>query len=66
MPGPAAGRGGAIGIGLEETLVDLYGAIKRLEDAGVLPEVTGRQRGKLYGYDEYLAILNEAATDPPR
>jgi cell filamentation protein, protein adenylyltransferase len=43
----------------------VYGAIKRLEEAGILREATGRQRGKLYVYDEYLARLNEGTTEPP-
>jgi Fic family protein len=43
----------------------VYGAVRRLEDSGILREVTGRQRGKLYVYDEYLARLNEGTTDPP-
>lgn len=42
----------------------VYGAINRLEEAGILREVTGRQRGKLYVYDEYLAILNEGTAEP--
>ena len=40
-------------------------AISRLEQAGILQEATGRQRGKLYVYDEYLTILNEG-TEPIR
>jgi Fic family protein len=43
----------------------VYGAVNRLEEAGILREVTGRQRGKLYVYDEYLARLNEGTTEPP-
>lgn len=42
----------------------VYAAIKRLEDIGILREVTGRQRGKLYVYDEYLALLNEGTVEP--
>jgi Fic family protein len=41
----------------------VYAAIERLEKAGILREATGRQRGKLYVYDEYLTILNEG-TEP--
>lgn len=44
----------------------VYAAVRRLEAAGVLREVTGRQRGKLYVYDEYLNRLNEGTTEPPR
>lgn len=43
----------------------VYAAVRRLEEAGILREVTGRQRGKLYVYDEYLARLNEGTTEPP-
>ncbi len=42
----------------------VYNAVSRLEEAGILREVTGRQRGKLYVYDEYLARLNEGTTEP--
>jgi Fic family protein len=42
----------------------VYAAVKRLEEVGILREVTGRQRGKLYVYDEYLARLNEGTTEP--
>lgn len=40
--------------------------VKRLEEAGILVEVTGRQRGRLYAYDEYLKLLNEGTTEPAR
>lgn len=42
----------------------VYAAVNRLEEAGILREVTGRQRGKLYVYDEYLGRLNEGTTEP--
>jgi Fic family protein len=38
--------------------------VRRLEDAGILREVTGRQRGRLYAYGQYLALLNEGTTEP--
>jgi Fic family protein len=41
----------------------VYAAIERLESVGILREVTGRRRGKLFVYDEYLTILNEG-TEP--
>lgn len=41
----------------------LYSYVRK--EAGILREVTGRQRGKLYVYDEYLARLNEGTTEPP-
>jgi len=37
----------------------VYAALDRLERAGILREATGRQRGKLYVYDQYLALLKE-------
>ncbi|MFL5899554.1 MAG: hypothetical protein ACJ76D_14050 [Solirubrobacterales bacterium] len=40
----------------------VYGAFNRLEEAGILREVSGRRRGKLYVYDEYLERLNEGTT----
>lgn len=48
---------------LKMTGPPVYAAIDRLESAGILREATGRQRGKLYVYDEYLMILNEG-TEP--
>jgi Fic family protein len=47
------------------TAPPIYAAIGRLEEIGILREVTGRQRGKLYAYDEYLALLNEGTAEPP-
>jgi Fic family protein len=41
----------------------IYAALRRLEDGGILREITGRQRGRVYVYDEYLALLN-AGTEP--
>jgi Fic family protein len=38
--------------------------VRRLEEAGILREVTGRQRGRVYVYDEYLKLLNEGTTQP--
>jgi Fic family protein len=34
-------------------------AIAMLEDAGVLREITGRQRDRAYAYEAYLAVLAE-------
>jgi hypothetical protein len=49
---------------LELSAPPVYSAVGRLEEAGILREVTGRRRGKLYVYDEYLARLNEGTTEP--
>jgi Fic family protein len=32
--------------------------LRRLEEAGILSEITGRRRGTVYVYDRYLALLN--------
>ncbi len=37
----------------------IYAAFRRLEELGVLTETTGRQRGKVWAYGNYLDILNE-------
>ena len=39
-------------------------AIQHLETLGVAREATGRSRGRLYVYDEYLAILSEGTERP--
>lgn len=44
---------------LELSEPPVYAAISRLEEAGILREVTGRARGKTYVYGEYMDILNE-------
>ncbi|MCW3012695.1 MAG: filamentation induced by cAMP protein Fic [Solirubrobacterales bacterium] len=48
-------------VGVATGLTDppIYAAFRRLEDLGVLTETTGRQRGKVWAYAEYLSILNE-------
>jgi Fic family protein len=43
----------------------VYSAVNRLEGLGILREISGRQRGKLYAYDEYLSRLSEGTTEPP-
>lgn len=37
----------------------VYGGVRRLEQLGILREITGRRRDRLYVYDEYLQLLNE-------
>ena len=38
-------------------------AIRKLESIGLLRELTGGRRGRLYAYDKYLKILSEG-TEP--
>ncbi|HEX5926674.1 MAG TPA: Fic family protein [Baekduia sp.] len=46
------------------TAPPVYGAIRRLEEAGILHEATGKRRNRVYVYTEYLALLN-AGTERP-
>jgi Fic family protein len=39
--------------------------MKSLEAAGIVRELTGKQRGRVFGYDRYLEVLNEGTTTPP-
>ena len=40
-------------------------ALKSLEELGFVSEITGRQRGKIFAYDSYLAVLREGTEEPP-
>lgn len=39
--------------------------IRTLEALGIVREITGRQRGRIYAYERYLAVLGESTEDPP-
>ncbi len=41
-------------------------AMMSLESAGIVRELTGKRRNRVFGYDHYLALLNEGTTTPPR
>jgi Fic family protein len=45
------------------TAPTINAALADLERLGIVEEVTGRRRGRVFGYRRYLAILNEG-TDP--
>lgn len=36
-------------------------ALVRLTELAILTEITGRRRGKVYGYTDYLELLDEGA-----
>ena len=40
-------------------------ALRLLESLDIVREITGRQRGKVYTYERYLAVLREGTEDPP-
>jgi Fic family protein len=46
---------------LRSTVPTVIAALAVLERLGVIQEVTGRRRGRVYAYGNYLAILNEGA-----
>ena len=39
--------------------------LRLLERLGIVQEITGRQRGKIFTYERYLAVLREGTEDPP-
>ncbi len=39
--------------------------LRLLEQRDIVREVTGRQRGKIFTYERYLAVLREGTEDPP-
>ncbi len=39
--------------------------LRVLEDLDIVHEVTGRQRGRIFTYERYLAVLRESTEDPP-
>ena len=47
------------------TVPTVTAAMKSLEAAGIVRELTGKQRGRVFGYDRYLEILNEGTTSLP-
>jgi ribosomal protein S25 len=40
-------------------------ALKNLVKIGVVRETTGRPRGRIYAYSDYLALLDRGANPPP-
>ena len=40
-------------------------ALRLLEELHIVREITGRQRGKVFTYERYLAVLREGTEDPP-
>ena len=40
-------------------------ALRLLESLAIVREITGRQRGRVFTYERYLAVLREGTEDPP-
>jgi Fic family protein len=47
------------------TAPTINAALADLERLGIVEEVTGRKRGRVFGYRAYLDILNEGTAPPP-
>lgn len=39
--------------------------LRLLEDLGIVREITGRQRGRVFSYERYMAVLREGTDEPP-
>jgi len=50
---------------LELTAATVAKAVQHLEELGIIQEVTGKQRDRLYVYQAYLQILSEGTTPLP-
>jgi len=48
---------------LELTHPAVNKSLRKLEEMGIVREITGRQRNRLYAYDGYIQILSEG-TEP--
>jgi Fic family protein len=44
------------------TMPTVTKAVQALEDEGIVNEITGRRRGRIYSYREYMNIMNEGTT----
>jgi Fic family protein len=49
--------------GLETSFPTASGALEKLTDLGVVRETTGKQRGRVYAYSDYLTLLDRG-TEP--
>jgi Fic family protein len=47
------------------TVPTVTAVMKTLENAGIVRELTGKQRGRVFAYDRYLKALDEGTTTPP-
>lgn len=51
--------------GLKTSFPTAGGALEKLAELGIMRETTGRQRGRIYAYSDYLALLDRG-TEPLR
>ena len=55
-------RAASAQLATEMTEPTVYRAIGQLEQLGILRELTGRERSRVYVYSDYLTILNEGVS----
>jgi Fic family protein len=48
------------------TVPTVTAVMNHLVAAGIVRELTGKSRGRVFGYERYLKVLNEGTTTPPR
>jgi len=48
----------------KKSSVSAYKTIATMEKAGILKEITGAQRGRVYAFDEYLQLFSSIRTNP--
>jgi Fic family protein len=51
--------------GLKTSFPTASGALEKLAEIGIIRETTGKQRGRIYAYSDYLALLDRG-TEPMR
>lgn len=47
------------------TVPTVTAVMKSLATAGIVRELTGKRRGRVFGYERYISILNEGTDSPP-
>jgi len=50
---------------LDLTAPTVRSAVQSLEDLGIVREITGKQRDRIYLYDQYVRILDQGAEPLP-
>jgi Fic family protein len=53
----------AVADGLKTSFPTASGALEKLAELGIIRETTGKQRGRIYAYSDYLALLDRG-TEP--
>ena len=51
---------------MDVSYVTASNVIGKMEEAGLLDEITGQKRNKVYRYEPYIALFNQQALALPR